>query len=142
MTAPFAVRGIDHVVLRAHNVTVLRSFYVDMLGCPVERVAGDLTQLRAGGSLIDIVPRGRGEGEGRNVDHLCLTLAPFDAERVAAWLGSNGVAIGEIATRYGAEGYGTSIYLADPEGNGLELRGAVERPIVPSSPHPRCAPPR
>lgn len=125
MTAPFAIRGIDHIVLRARDVPVLVAFYVDMIGCPVERVVGQLTQLRAGQSLIDIVPRGPTESDGRNVDHLCLTLDPFDAEQVAAWLNANGVATGEIATRYGADGYGISLYLTDPEGNGLELRAAV-----------------
>jgi glyoxylase I family protein len=124
--APFAMCGIDHIVLRAHDVPVLVAFYVDMLGCAVERVVGDLTQLRAGRALIDIVPRDAGEPDGRNVDHLCLTIAPFDADHVTAWLAANGVAIGEIATRYGAQGYGMSIYLNDPEGNGLELRAAPE----------------
>lgn len=123
MSAPFAVKGIDHVVLRAHDVAELVRFYVEVLGCAVERVVGDLTQLRAGASLIDIVPRDREEPPGRNVDHICLTLAPFDPDRVATWLARKGVAIGEIATRYGASGFGRSIYLADPEGTGLELRG-------------------
>ena len=128
MSIPFAVRGIDHLVLRARDTAALISFYRDVLGCAVERVSGDLTQLRAGGSLIDIVPRdGNGEGGrgGRNMDHLCLTLSPFDVDDVASWLRGNGVAVGEIARRYGASGYGRSIYLTDPEGNGLELREAV-----------------
>lgn len=125
MTAPFAVRGIDHVVLRAHDVPALVGFYVDMLGCTVERVEGTLTQMRAGRCLIDIVPRDAGEPEGRNVDHLCLTLAPFDADRAATWFAANGVATGEIATRYGANGHGVTLYLTDPEGNGLELRAAA-----------------
>lgn len=124
MTAPFAIRGIDHVVLRARNAPALVAFYVDMLGCEPERAIGDLTQLRAGQSLIDIVPRGADEADGRNMDHLCLTLAPFDADAIAAWLSAKHVAVGEIATRYGADGYGRSVYLTDPEGNGLELRAA------------------
>ena len=125
MTAPFAIRGIDHIVFRARDVPRLVAFYVDALGCTIERTVGDLTQLRAGPSLIDIVPRKDNEGDGRNVDNLCLTLAPFDADQAAAWLAESGVAIGEIATRYGADGYGKSIYLTDPEGNGLELRAAL-----------------
>jgi glyoxylase I family protein len=127
LTAPFAVRGIDHVVLRARDVALLTAFYGEVLGCPVERVAGNLTQMRAGASLIDIVPwcGGRTDYDDRNVDHICLTLAPFDVERVSTWLKSQGVSVGEVATRYGADGYGCSIYLTDPEGNGLELREAV-----------------
>jgi len=124
MTDAFTVRGIDHVVLRAHDVAALTRFYGDVLHCAVERVAGDLTQMRAGDSLIDIVPRGHDDANGRNMDHFCLRLAPFDVEQIVAWLTANGVAIGEIATRYGADGYDKSIYLTDPEGNGLELRPA------------------
>lgn len=124
MKSPFEVRGIDHVVLRARDGEALIAFYRDVLGCAVERVAGDLTQLRAGRSLIDIVPRCAGEMDGRNMDHLCLTLDPFDVDAIAAWLVTKRVAVGEIATRYGGDGYGASIYLDDPEGNGLELRSA------------------
>lgn len=124
MTPPFRVRGIDHIVLRAHDPAALTAFYRDVLGCRVERVAGMLTQLRAGRSLIDIVPRAD-DAAGCNMDHLCLALSDADVEQVAAWLAARGVAIGEIATRYGAEGYARSIYLTDPEGNGLELRAAA-----------------
>jgi glyoxylase I family protein len=124
MTGTFIVRGIDHVVLRARDVAAIVRFYGEVLHCAVERVAGDLTQMRAGDSLIDIVPRANDETDGRNMDHLCLRLAPFDVDQIVAWLTVNGVAIGEIATRYGAEGYDRSIYLTDPEGNGLELRPA------------------
>lgn len=126
MTRPFAIRGIDHVVLRAHDAPALIAFYADTLGCPVERTIDGLTQLRAGAALIDIVARDPRDAAGCNMDHLCLTLDSFDADRVAAWLRGNGVAIGEIATRYGAGGYGISIYLTDPEGNGLELRAAAD----------------
>lgn len=122
--APFALRGIDHIVLRARDVPGLVAFYVDILGCTVERVAGDLTQMRAGAALIDIVPRGEDEGEGRNLDHLCLAIAPFEPERLADWFAGHGVAIGEVASRYGAGGHGASIYLADPEGNGIEIKAA------------------
>lgn len=123
-TRPFAIRGIDHVVLRARDVPTLITFYADTLGCPVERTIEGLTQLRAGTALIDIVARVPDDVAGSNMDHLCLTVDAFDPDRVAAWLHASGVAIGEIATRYGAEGYGVSMYLTDPEGNGLELRAA------------------
>jgi len=125
MTVPFAVKGIDHVVLRAHDVERLIAFYVNLLGCPVERISGDLVQLRAGTSLLDIVPRQIDSEKGRNMDHLCFTLAPFDEDQITAWLQANNVVVGEKAVRYGAGGYARSIYLNDPEGNGLELREAV-----------------
>jgi len=128
------VAGIDHVVLRVRDVETMIAFYAGVLGCAVERRREDigLVQLRAGSSLIDLIPvdgvLGRQGGaapgpEGRNLDHLCLRLTDFDAAAVEAHLRAHGVAVGEIGIRYGAGGDGVSIYLQDPEGNALELRG-------------------
>lgn len=122
---PFGLGEIDHVVLRARDAGALADFYVGALGCTRERVEGTLTQLRAGRSLIDIVPSGAGEGRGCNVDHICLTLEPFDADAITEWFAARGIATGEAAMRYGAGGTGLSIYVTDPEGNGLELKAAA-----------------
>jgi glyoxylase I family protein len=119
---PFSVVGIDHVVLKARDPARLVSFYEDALGCAVERRSGELTQLRAGRSLIDIVPGGPLDRSGVNMDHLSLCLDRFEPDEVVTWLAAHGVATGEIATRYGAAGFGISMYLTDPEGNELELR--------------------
>ena len=105
-----------------------------MLGLTVEKVQAriGLTQLRAGTSLIDIVavdgPLGRMGGaapgaEGHNLDHVCLTVRGFDLVGAKAHLIAHGVTPGDEGLRYGAGGEGLSIYLTDPEGNGLELRG-------------------
>ena len=110
-------------------------FYVDALGCSVERrnEALGLVQLRAGRSLIDLVPvdgaLGRAGGaapaaEGRNLDHFCLRVEPLEAVRVR--LGTHGVEAGTTQTRYGADGEGPSIYVADPEGNTVELKGSPD----------------
>jgi catechol 2,3-dioxygenase-like lactoylglutathione lyase family enzyme len=110
-------------------------FYCDVLGCSVEREQEELglTQLRAGRSLIDLVildsTLGREGGaapgqQGRNMDHLCLRVDPFDAEDINAHLKRHGIEHGEVSSRYGAEGEGPSIYLQDPEGNTVELKGA------------------
>ncbi len=128
------ITGIDHIVLRARDQEALVAFYVEVLGLTIERRqdAIGLVQLRAGSSLIDIVgvdgPLGRMGGaapgaEGRNLDHFCLTVAGFELETVRAHLLAHGVEVGEEGLRYGAGGEGLSIYLKDPEGNGLELRG-------------------
>ena len=130
---PFAVQGIDHIVLRVRQLPRALAFYREVLGCPLEREQPELglTQLRAGRSLIDLVtidgPLGGGEppGEGRNVEHFCLTLAPFDEPRLIAWLAAHGIAAGEPALRYGAQGEGRSIYIEDPDGNHVELKGAL-----------------
>lgn len=134
MPAPFRLLQLDHVVLRVRDRAAVQRFYCDVLGCTVEKVQEDLGlwQLRAGGSLIDLVPvdgkLGREGGatpgrEGRNLDHLCLRVEPFDADAIRANLRAHGVEAGEPASRYGADGQGPSIYVTDPEGNVVELKG-------------------
>lgn len=131
---PFALREIDHVVLRVRDGDAMVAFYCDVLGCSVERRqdAIGLIQLRAGRSLIDLVPvdgklgamGGAAPGaEGRNMDHLCLRAEPFDRDAIVAHLQAHGVRIGDHGSRYGAEGEGVSQYLFDPEGNVVELKG-------------------
>jgi glyoxylase I family protein len=132
MPTPFAIIGIDHVVLRATDPAALERFYLDVLGCTFEKRQGKLAQLRAGQALIDIVPadaagpaRGTSSTGGANLDHLCLRIAPFDATAIAKHLATHGIRCGEEASRYGAEGQGPSVYFNDPEGNGVELKGPV-----------------
>src|SRR4051794_16159667 len=133
MPAPFAIIGIDHVVLRAADPAALERFYLEVLGCTFEKRQGTLAQLRAGSALIDIVPADEpGPAQGpaatgaANLDHLCLRVAPFDAAAIARHLAGHGVACGEEKSRYGAEGQGPSVYLTDPEGNGVELKGPIQ----------------
>ena len=130
MTAPFSILGIDHIVLRAADPAAVERFYLDVLGCTLELRQGKLTQLRAGRALIDIVPAdndgpagGRSATGGANLDHLCLRIDPFEAAAIARHLAAHGVSCGEEQSRYGAAGRGPSLYLADPEGNGVELKG-------------------
>ena len=128
------VLGIDHVVLRVADLAASLRFYRDLLSCPIERELEDLglVQLRAGNALIDLVPiegplgkrGGAGPGPtGRNVDHFCLRVEPFNPAEVRSLLESAGFAPGEVTTVYGAEGYGPSIYVDDPDGNTVELKG-------------------
>jgi glyoxylase I family protein len=134
MSAPFAILGIDHVVLRAADPAALERFYLDVLGCTFEKRQGTLAQLRAGQALIDIVPadtegpaHGTSSTGGANLDHLCLRIEPFDGPAIARHLAAHGVACGDEKSRYGAEGQGPSVYLNDPEGNGIELKGPTRR---------------
>jgi catechol 2,3-dioxygenase-like lactoylglutathione lyase family enzyme len=129
---PFAVQGIDHIVLRVQELQRSLAFYRDVLGCPIEREQAELglTQLRAGRSLIDLVtldgPLGAGAapGAGRNLEHFCLTVAPFEEAAVIAWLRARGVVVQEPGSRYGAQGEGRSFYVEDPDGNRVELKAA------------------
>jgi catechol 2,3-dioxygenase-like lactoylglutathione lyase family enzyme len=130
----FRIRDIDHLVLRVIDLDKMLSFYCRALGCSIERRqdAIGLVQLRAGRSLIDLVPvdgkLGRAGGaapgpEGRNLDHFCLRIEPFDEEAIRSHLRERGVAAGKVESRYGADGDGPSMYLTDPEGNVVELKG-------------------
>jgi glyoxylase I family protein len=117
------LRGIDHVVLRVKDIETMRRFYCEVLGAEhvAWRAKFRMSHLRVGASLIDLV---EGDpGQGRNMDHLCLRVEPFDQEAIVAHLEKHAVEVGEVRTRYGAEGNGVSIYLADPEGNAVELKG-------------------
>jgi len=128
------IRDIDHLVLRVQDLPRMLGFYVGVLGCTVERRLDDigLVQLRAGRSLIDLVPvdseLGRAGGaapgsEGRNMDHFCLRVEPFDEATLRAHLRTHGITMAAVQQRYGAEGHGPSVYLDDPEGNVVELKG-------------------
>lgn len=123
----FKVLGIDHVVLRIADRERSLGFYRDLLGLRIEREQANiqLIQLRAGRSLIDLVPRGEaGAGETPNVDHFALEIHPFDEEQLRVYLASRGVHIVESGLRYGAGGEGPSIYILDPDGNKVELKAA------------------
>ena len=131
---PINVTHIDHVVIRARDLPVMLAFYREVLGCRLERGPGELglAQLRAGRSLIDLLdvqgPLGREGGAtpdqgAPNLDHLCLQVKPWDADALQAHLRSHRVDFDEPATRYGSAGMGPSIYLRDPEGNTVELKG-------------------
>ncbi len=131
---PINIRLIDHVVIRVQNLVRMMGFYSDVLGCRLERGPGKngLAQLRAGDSLIDLVdaagPPGRQGGgrrhaDGGNMDHVCLQVQPWDADAISAHLTKHDVEVGDVVTRYGALGSGPSLYIEDPEGNGVELKG-------------------
>jgi glyoxylase I family protein len=128
------IRQVDHLVLRVVDLQAMTKFYIDVLGCSMEKVQESLGlyQLRAGTALIDLVPvdgplgqkGGAAPGrEGRNLDHFCLRVEPFDADAILDHLKRHGVVPGEPVSRYGAEGQGLSIYVEDPEGNVVELKG-------------------
>lgn len=128
------IREIDHLVLRVRDVDAMIRFYGEVLGCPVHRIDEKirLVQLRAGRGLIDLVPVdseiGRAGGaapgrEGRNMDHFCLRVENWEAEAIGAHLRAHGVEPGAVARRFGAEGQGPSMYVTDPEGNVVELKG-------------------
>jgi len=114
--------GIDHVVLRVGDIDRMRKFYCEVLGAQhvAYRPEFGMSHLRIGAAMIDLV---KGERSGTNMDHFCLRVEPFDQLAVIAHLIKHGVVPGETKQRYGADGYGPSIYINDPEGNVVELKG-------------------
>jgi catechol 2,3-dioxygenase-like lactoylglutathione lyase family enzyme len=132
------IREIDHIVLRVSDLDRMIAFYGQVLGCEVVRRQDEigLVQLRAGSSLVDLVPvdgkLGKAGGaapgrEGRNLDHVCFRVEPFDEGAIRRHLEACGVAAGPAESRFGAEGEGPSIYIEDPEHNTIELKGPPAR---------------
>jgi glyoxylase I family protein len=134
MGNPIAVAGFDHIVLRVADKAAMLRFYCEVLGLTVDRDRPELglTHIRAGEQLIDLVtldgPLGRAGGagpavEGRNLDHFALRVRPFDKDAIRAHLAGRGVEVIDEGRRYGANGDGWSLYVRDPEGNTVELKG-------------------
>lgn len=129
--------AIDHIVLRTSKRDQMLAFYCEILGCVIERETPEetgLTQLRAGNALIDIVSVDSELGKlggaapsstGNNMDHFCLQLKPITDAKLADYLIKCGVKEEDFDRRYGAQGYGNSIYIKDPEGNTVELRSQL-----------------
>jgi glyoxylase I family protein len=129
---PFAIEGIDHVVLLVRDMAEAQRFYEQVVGCTVDRALPEygMLQLRTGASLIDLVDIGSEQGAwarpevegGRNLDHVCIATGPCEEQAMRAHLSRHGVAILEEGIRYGAKGNGFSFYIADPSGNQVELK--------------------
>ena len=131
---PIAVHGFDHIVLRIRDKEQMLGFYLDVLGLSIDRDRPELglTHVRAGSQMIDLItldgPLGRIGGaapgpEGRNLDHFALQVRPFDEFAIRGHLAAHGVEVIEEGPRYGADGDGFSLYVCDPEGNTVELKG-------------------
>jgi catechol 2,3-dioxygenase-like lactoylglutathione lyase family enzyme len=131
---PIAVSGFDHIVLRIRDKDRMLGFYLDVLGLSVDRDRPELglTHIRAGAQMIDLItldgPLGRLGGaapgpEARNLDHFALQVRPFDEFAIRGHLAAHGVEVVEEGQRYGADGEGFSLYIRDPEGNVVELKG-------------------
>jgi len=129
--AAIRVAALDHLVLRVADLDRAIKFYGEVLGCHVERRLEEpkLVQLRAGASMIDLVPAGSGPQpiEARNLDHFAVRISSFNLPGLTAHLQRHGIAVGEVRRRYGAEGYGSSLYINDPDGNVVELKGPPEK---------------
>jgi glyoxylase I family protein len=130
---PFALQGLDHVVLLVDDMDKAIAFYTDVIGCSVDRRLDQygMAQLRAGASMIDLVDTSSEGGAwarppvagGRNMDHFALDVIIADPEALRQHLASHGIEIEDEGVRYGAKGSGQSFYIRDPAGNQVELKG-------------------
>ena len=130
---PFALEGIDHILLLVKGMQPTVRFYTKVLGCTIEGRLPQygMLQLRAGSALIDLVdiadsraawavPQVAG---GRNLDHLCLALGAHDEEKLRRHLARHRVEIVEEGMHAGSRGESLSLYVRDPSGNVIELKG-------------------
>jgi catechol 2,3-dioxygenase-like lactoylglutathione lyase family enzyme len=126
------VLGIDHLVLKVRDLDTSIAFYRRILDARVERQLQTprIVQLRIGESLLDLVPGRKGTNTGINLDHFAVRVSSFDPAALKRRLARFGIAPGEVSERYGAEGYGPSVYFNDPDGNTVELKGPAVRPRI------------
>jgi catechol 2,3-dioxygenase-like lactoylglutathione lyase family enzyme len=124
MSDELRVVGLDHLVLNVADVERSLAFYCRGLGLAPERVdewrrgVVPFPSVRVDAdTILDLLAAPR---SGENCDHLCLVVEPVDLEAVKA-SGRFDVVDGP-ATRFGARGNGTSLYVKDPDGNTVELR--------------------
>ena len=131
---PYAMKGLDHVVIRCTDLAAMMHFYCDVLGCMLEDEDKGLGlyQVRVGNHLIDLAPieepMGRQGGPapgryGHNMDHFAIQMEPYDDDAIRTYLSGHNVELGSTLIRGGAEGEGPAIYIKDPEGNTVELKG-------------------
>ena len=140
----FSPKTLDHVVLRVAALEACLNFYQAVLGCTLEKARSEigLYQLRAGDSIIDLVdtagpigldggpPPGAG---GSNVDHFCIRIEPFDEAQIRRHLAGHGIEAGPVRSNWGADGRGPSLYIEDPAGNTVELKGPPTHPYDPDT---------
>jgi len=127
-SATFTPLGLDHVVLRVRDQAASRKFYMETLGCTVDRVNEriSLVHLRFGEHFIDLLPvdpAQPAEAARARMDHVCLSIRCDDLKRLADDLRARGVHLeGDVVQRYGAYGSGPSLYLRDPDDYVVELK--------------------
>ena len=124
MGAEISVSGLDHIVLACADVEVTLHWYVETLGLEAVRV----DEWRSGsvpfpsvridaGTIIDLI---EGEASPGRLDHFCLVIDEIDLSQLAE--SDQLDVVGGPASRFGARGNGTSLYVRDPDGTVVELR--------------------
>ena len=121
------VTALDHIVLRVSDVQRSLDWYITRLGLAPVRV----DEWRAGqcpfpsvrvsaGTIIDLIP-GDVDHARRNLDHFCMVVSADDLAEVRSSDEFTIVRDPDFEL-YGARGYADGLYIADPDGNEIELR--------------------
>ncbi|MFI1159474.1 VOC family protein [Streptomyces sioyaensis] len=119
------VKDFDHLVLKVQDIERALEFYCGPLGLEPVRVdewrAGEapFPSVRVSPSTIIDLIVGDARG-GSNVDHICLVVEPLDWQQVID--SGRFTVLDGPGSRYGARGQAQSVYVADPDGNTVELR--------------------
>lgn len=137
-TPPFSLVGLDHVVFLVDDMERALEFYGEVLGCQPGYSYPNIgmEQVWCGSALIvlwDVTHPGAASAippvaGGRNVDHVCIALSPFDHDAMRAHLRAHDVEIVQEAFHGGSRGMGHAFYVRDPFGNKLELKGPAVYP--------------
>jgi catechol 2,3-dioxygenase-like lactoylglutathione lyase family enzyme len=116
------VLGLDHVVVNCGDVERALEWYTDALGLEPINVdewrRGDVffPSVRVSDTtIIDLFPV---ERTGENMNHFCLMIASEDLDALASKFPDSRRA----DNNFGAQGYGSSLYVTDPDGNTVELK--------------------
>jgi len=118
-----AVHGLDHIVLNVADAERSLAWYRDRLGLTPVRYdewksgAAPFVSARIDdGTIIDLVET---ERSGENLGHFALRIIG-DVEEIAS---HPDVEVVRRSPRvYGARGWGSAVYVRDPDGNEVELR--------------------
>jgi catechol 2,3-dioxygenase-like lactoylglutathione lyase family enzyme len=127
-----ALKILDYVVLACSDVATMRRFYTDHLGLAVTYERADWIEFKLENMTMALRPRKEPFFAPKTADlheasvQLAFRVPPAEVDRRFEKLSGSGVSILD-PPRYQSWGHRT-FYLADPEGNVLEIYSDLEPP--------------
>jgi predicted enzyme related to lactoylglutathione lyase len=113
---PSKVKGLMHLLMQVSDLKCAEEFYVGLLGFTVRK-----REAFPGGRDLIVTEQGLGltqggPGDGRQVEHFAFEVEDVEASRQR--VSAAGV---KIIQDILPNSYGKSMYIADPDGNKIEL---------------------
>ena len=139
-TPPIPVRGLNHMTLSVSDPKRSLEFYQGLFGMPVQARQGQTTLLRIGAGPQFLALSGTGANGTPSINHFCMSVESFDANRAMTILAGRGVARadgaggglsgGAMKARLrmrgpesgGAPGGTPELYFGDPDGIVVQLQ--------------------